>query len=93
MTINGRLLLIDLAINVIEETYKKLIKHGISFEFHISQLAFFGSALKIGTIKQSKNSHDLDKKLYERIQELENLKKSHKDYAQTKYTDLSIEKV
>jgi len=86
MTLQGRLLLVDIAAEIIEHTYFRFHKEGISTEFHVSMLAFFCSALRLGTEKQSKIGH-FTLPLYQRILEMESMQRTHKDFAQTKLVD------
>lgn len=91
MTLQGRLLLVDIAAEIIEHTYLRFHKEGISTEFHVSMLAFFCSALRLGTEKQSKIGH-FTLPLYQRILEMESMQRTHKDFAQTKLVDMPVEK-
>eukprot|EP01035_Chromulina_nebulosa_P038514 gene38514-52031_t len=80
MTLQGRLLLIDVAIRIIEDTYRTLFEEGISNEFRVSMLAFFCSALRLGTHQQSADRDGATKKLFQIIEEVEEA--SRKSYNQ-----------
>ena len=95
MTLQGRLLLIDVAIRIIEDTYRTLFEEGISNEFRVSMLAFFCSALRLGTHQQSADRDGATKKLFQIIEEVEEA--SRKSYNQmgvdSKAFDPPVEKV
>lgn len=91
MTLQGRLLLVDIAAEIIESTYKRFYREGISTEFHVSMLAFFCSALRLGTETQSDIAH-FTLPLYKKILEKESMQRTHADFAHTKPVDMPVEK-
>lgn len=93
MCLEGRLLLIDVAIRIIEGTYDLFLTEGISNEFRVSMLAFFCSALRLGTYQQSADRGGAAKKLYQVIREREASQKSHQLGLHTKAFDPPVEKV
>lgn len=91
MSVEGRLLLVDIASNIIENTYAQYYKVGLSTEFHVSMLAFFCSALRIGTERQT-STGKLVKSLHEKIREMESMQRTHKDFRRTRFEDAPIER-